>query len=87
MARAAESPMAVFSKPVVLEVREQLPAAVFLYPVVLEHMDETPTATLLRLEPGVSIALHPRATLPHIVQPRILPAEVGVASGIMGVAH
>ena len=80
------APTATLLGPVVFVFSAQSPTAVFLSPVVFEARAHTPTATLPTLV-FTGRALQPRAALVAVVQPRTMPATVGVAELIGGVVN
>jgi hypothetical protein len=87
------APIAVLYVPEILAFRALFPTAVLKHPVVVVHKASVPTAVLLLPEVNESRALQPRETLPAtaptvtVVQPRITPKTVGVASGTALLVH
>ena len=82
------APTAVLLKPVVLLQREFEPTAVLLSPDVVADKALTPMA-VFPVTVVASRELQPKAVLPATVQPRTIPATVGVAreTGTAGITQ
>ena len=72
--------MAVLKLPVVLEKRAWTPLAVLEQPVVLEKREQLPLAVFWMPVVLETRALQPRAEILAVVQPRTIPATIGVAA-------